>query len=157
MRWLAAVATVIRRPRAASSPAARSRKPASDVAILDGAGGCVLQHLARSKREGLAAQQQAEPGRQGGEQGQAHGGGGDQDGIGPGGRHQDQQREDRQAQAGEDVPDARHQGVQHVVSGADTPAGQDRPADPHAEGAAGGQRVGHGAGAEIDHRGLTQP
>src|SRR5579862_442609 len=122
-----------------------------------GGGEYALERAAGPDRERLAADQQGEPGGQGGEQGQAHDGGGDQAGPGPGGRDQDQQGQDGQAQPGEDVPDSRDQGVQPVVGGADAPAGQHRPADPHGQGPAGGQGVRHGVGAQVDHGRLAQP
>ena len=159
------MAAVIRQPRAASRTPARSRKPDSDPAALAGAGAAgqpagdgqqALQRAASAQREGLAVQQQAQSGDHGREHGQADRGGGDQDRIGPGGRGHDQQREDRHAQQGEDVPDSRHQGVEDELGGGQTPAGEHRPADAHGQGAACGQRVGHRIGSEVDRGCLAQ-
>ena len=90
MRLLAAVAAVIRQPRAAIRAPARSRKPSSAPGRSAQAGAGHpggerergLQRAARAERERFAAHQQGEPGGQGGEQGQAHRRGGDQAGPG---------------------------------------------------------------------------
>ena len=80
VRLLAAVAAVIRQPRAAIRAPARPRKPSSapgrsKEAPAGHPGGereRGLQRAARAERERFAAHQQAEPGGQGGEQGQAY-------------------------------------------------------------------------------------
>jgi hypothetical protein len=82
---------------------AGGRRPAEEPAA---GGQRALQGTAGPEREGLAAKQQGESGRQGGEQGQSGRCGGDQAGIRPAVRQQDQQGQDGQAKAGEDIPDA---------------------------------------------------
>jgi len=159
------VAAVIRQPRAASRAPARSRKLGSDPAASAGGGRRASRHAAASRRcsarparsaKAWAAQQEAQCGDHGREHGQAYCCGGDQDRIGPGGRGQDQQREDGHAQEGEDVPDPCHERVEDVVGGGQAPAGKHRPADAHGQGTACGQRVGHRIGAEVDRSGLAQ-
>jgi hypothetical protein len=81
----------------------------------------VLEHTVRADREGMAAQQEAEPADPGGKQGQAHSGGADQGGVGAAGRSQHQQGHDGQAKQGKDVQDPGDQDVQKVVGGADAP------------------------------------
>jgi len=129
VRLAAAVATVIRQPRAAIRAPAWLRKPVSDPGTSRtrpayhpaGEDERGLQRAARAERERLAAHEQAERGDRGGEQGQAT-------------RRRRSARppagwpspapagEDRQAQPAKtfQIPDTK--GVEHVLSCADAPA-----------------------------------